>query len=284
METGNKDKKIGIAAYECIGTAFIMYGVMMDGGNFASALPITFAMMVLAWNVSGGHFNPVLSIGMYVAEKDFGGNLVTLLIMIGSQFVGAILGILLGYLSLVDVTYQDDLADAKSVDQNASVPGKWVGTIAPKKPSGRGTSDDLGDDQDGFVRNWATFFMCLMVSMILTLSYTTIKSKTTKVHDDVLLNSAFVAILLSAVATLMARFGGYAALNPAIASAYIFFETTQYDTPNDQIAGYKLNHYLWAYFIGSMAGGAIGGFLHMVHSRCAEAKGRDNATREELIE
>lgn len=112
METGNKDKKIGIAAYECIGTAFIMYGVMMDFGGFASAVPITFAMMVLAWNVSGGHFNPVISIGMYVAEKDFGGNLVTLLILMGSQFAGAFLGVLLGFLSLIDVTYQNDRADA----------------------------------------------------------------------------------------------------------------------------------------------------------------------------
>ena len=142
METGNKEKKIGIAAYECIGTAFIMYGVMMDLGGFVSALPITFAMMVLAWNVSGGHFNPVISIGMYVAEKDFGGNLVTLLILMGSQFVGAILGVLLGLLSLVDVTYQNDLADARNENQNASVPGRWVGTIAPSTPKGQ----DLGDD------------------------------------------------------------------------------------------------------------------------------------------
>lgn len=164
------------------------------------------------------------------------------------------------------------------------MPGNWVGAIAPLKPNKNGTDLDLGDDQDGFVRNWATFFMCLMASTILTLSYTTIKSKTTKLHDDVLLNAAFVTTLLTAVASLMTRFGGYAALNPAIASAYIFFETTQYDTPNDdKIAGYKLNHYLWAYFIGSMAGGALGGFLHMIHSRCSDTKGRDN-NREELIE
>jgi len=103
METGNKDKKIGIAAYECLGTAFIMYGVMVDLGGFSSAIPITFAMMVLAWNVSGGHFNPVISIGMYIAEKDFGGNLVTLLIMMVAQCAGAFLGLLFGYLSLIDI-------------------------------------------------------------------------------------------------------------------------------------------------------------------------------------
>jgi glycerol uptake facilitator-like aquaporin len=71
-------------------------------------------------------------------------------------------------------------------------------------------------------------------------------------------------------------------LNPAIASAYIFFETTQSDTPNSKIAGYKLNHYLWAYFIGSLTGAALGGFLHMIHQRCSNAKGRDNELSESV--
>jgi len=30
METGNKDKKIGVFAYEFLGTAFIMYAVIVD--------------------------------------------------------------------------------------------------------------------------------------------------------------------------------------------------------------------------------------------------------------
>lgn len=85
METGNKEKKIGIAAYECIGTAFIMYSFMVNKGIFSfSGASVTFAMQVLAWNVSGGHFNPVISVAMYISEKDFGGNLVTLLILLAS--------------------------------------------------------------------------------------------------------------------------------------------------------------------------------------------------------
>ena len=107
--------------------------------------------------------------------------------------------------------------------------------------------------------------MCLMVSMIFALAYTTIKSKATQVTEDIVLNSGFIITLISAVVAFMGKFGGYIALNPAFAAAYIFFETTQADTPNTKIAGYKLNHYLWAYFIGSLVGAALGGFLHMVH-------------------
>jgi glycerol uptake facilitator-like aquaporin len=111
METGNKDKKIGIAAYECIGTALITYGFMVVGESATSAISITFAMTILAWNVSGGHFNPVISVAMYISEKDFGGNIVTLIILVGSQFIGAFLGVLLGYLALIDKEYQEALAD-----------------------------------------------------------------------------------------------------------------------------------------------------------------------------
>lgn len=68
--------------------------------------------------------------------------------------------------------------------------------------------------------------MCLLGGIILTLSYTTIKSKKTQVNDDVLLNAAFVTILILALTAMMARFGGFAALNPFIASAYICFEAS----------------------------------------------------------
>ena len=70
-------------AYEFLGTAFIMFGLIISNGNFAaSGYALTFCMMCIAYNVSGGHFNPAISIGMYVAEKNFGGNLIALGLMV----------------------------------------------------------------------------------------------------------------------------------------------------------------------------------------------------------
>lgn len=70
METENKDRKIGVFVYELLGTAFIMYAFMVSKGDcFASAIPTTIAMMCIAYNVSGGHFNPAISIGMFFANK-----------------------------------------------------------------------------------------------------------------------------------------------------------------------------------------------------------------------
>ena len=34
METGNKDKVVGVALYEMIGTSFIMYALIMNTGQF----------------------------------------------------------------------------------------------------------------------------------------------------------------------------------------------------------------------------------------------------------
>jgi glycerol uptake facilitator-like aquaporin len=82
METNNKGKKIGVAAYELLGTMFIMLGVMMSNGSYTIGLVLTPFMMLLALDVSGGHFNPAITIGMYVSRMNFGEDLITMLIMV----------------------------------------------------------------------------------------------------------------------------------------------------------------------------------------------------------
>ena len=109
METGNKDKKIGVAVYEALGTAFIMYALMVNVGSFiSSAAVVTFACMCIAWNVSGAHFNPAITIGVYISEKNFGGNALMAGIMILAQFGGAFLGLIFGYLALISKDYMQD--------------------------------------------------------------------------------------------------------------------------------------------------------------------------------
>ena len=108
METGNKDKKIGVFVYEFLGTAIIMFALIIANGEFILGVySITFAMMCIAYNVSGGHFNPAISIGMYIAEKNFGENIVTLGLMVGGQFAGAFFGILLGFLAVIDKNVEE---------------------------------------------------------------------------------------------------------------------------------------------------------------------------------
>ena len=46
-----------------------MYAIMLEKGTFLIAGGATALMMILAWDVSGGHFNPAITLGVYVAEK-----------------------------------------------------------------------------------------------------------------------------------------------------------------------------------------------------------------------
>jgi len=137
METNNKDKKVGAFAYEFLGTAFIMYAVIVDqndSNNFGNAyLFITLAMMMVAWNVSGGHFNPAITIGVYVASKDYGGNSLTCLLMIVGQFLGAIFGFLFGFLALVSRDYMRDLSNERlnPVEHNANIPQDYIARLYP---------------------------------------------------------------------------------------------------------------------------------------------------------
>jgi len=84
METKNKDAKLGVLVYEFLGTAFIMMALIIGDGNYGEmAIGITFAMMCIAYNVSGGHFNPAITVGMFVADiSNLKGNLMPLLLMI----------------------------------------------------------------------------------------------------------------------------------------------------------------------------------------------------------
>jgi len=55
------------------------------------------------------------------------------------------------------------------------------------------------------------------------------------------------------------------------------FENQVYDYPNIPVDSAKLNNYVWAYIIGPLLGGATGGFLFLLHSKCVDARGRDNS-------
>ena len=82
--------------------------------------------MFIAWEVSGGHFNPAITLGVFIANlKDAGNNLVIMLVMIVSQFIGAFAGIFWGWLALCDYTWKDNN------DADHTVPDSWVGIIAP---------------------------------------------------------------------------------------------------------------------------------------------------------
>ena len=289
METQNNDRKIGVFTYEFVGTSIIMYALMLSRGQFTETVQVvTLAMMLLAWNISGGHFNPAITLGMFIAEKKLKENVVTAAIMIVAQFTGAMFGILLGFLSIVNVQYQKDLAAYESesgsnIETKQYVPVAYQGYIAPNLDYG--SDPDFGlDEVNGFTRDWQTFYAMLISSFFLTLAYTSVKSKNTQLTENELLKAFVIYFVLGTVAALNFNFGT-AGFNPALATSYIIFEVSQNKEPtiydSDDFGNDHLNHYLWAYMIGPLVGGALGGIAHLIHSACINKSDDSGASEAE---
>ena len=93
-------------------------------------------------------------------------------------------------------------------------------------------------------------------------------------------------MILGCVANLNVMFGS-CGFNPALATAYIIFEETQFlHDPNlrsfanrlgihdtDDVKRSYIDHYLWAYLLAPMVGGFVGGILYLIHQKCQKNNG-----------
>ena len=106
MKKAKSDAKNNLAAcmYEMIGTALIMYAFMVEEGKLYP-LATTLVMMMAAWNISGGHFNPAITLSQYIAKMRLAKELIPTVLIIVAQFLGGFLGILLGYFALISSSY-----------------------------------------------------------------------------------------------------------------------------------------------------------------------------------
>ncbi len=175
--------------------------------------------------------------------------------------MGAAIGVIFGWMALVDKTYMETIA-SPTKDIEASVPDQWLGYIAPLTPDGfaQGTPDT------DFTRIWQTIWAILLTSTVMCFAYNAIKSPITRLNDDKILQAFLIATVYFITAKLNALFGNIG-FNAAITAGYIMFETNQYEYPNQKIADFELNHYMWIYIVCSCAGGILGGILFNLHAK-----------------
>ena len=140
---------------------------------------------------------------------------------------------------------------------------------------------------DCWTRDWQTFWAVLISSIILVLTFISIKHKNTQLTDNSLIQIIAIQVVFAAINSLNSKFGN-AGYNPALSCGYISFAVSQYAYPNistDAAFKYKygfdpsatqVNHYLWVYMIAPFVGGIVAGILHLIHSKCANVKGKDN--------
>ena len=97
---GGSNNKRRVLICEMLGTALFVYGILVSRGN-AIAVPLSlFASLVIFGGISGGHFNPAVTLGVWIARGKLFSDLVFMIGIILFQCVGAILAIGLSYLSL----------------------------------------------------------------------------------------------------------------------------------------------------------------------------------------
>ena len=140
------------------------------------------AMMILAWNVSGGHFNPALTVAMFVSRRDYRKDGPMAGLMIVGQFAGAFLGVFFGFLCLMAPDYMNDLAQAFDMKKHANVPYQFMDYILAPITLESGfpyAGQDLGYGRDGFTRNWQTFWAVFLCSILISLVFVSLKSKKT---------------------------------------------------------------------------------------------------------
>jgi len=85
MEKPHGDKFIlPVLLTELFGTMFLMLAVNLAGSDDLVASLAFFAIIVCSYEVSGGHLNPAISVGVYIAEKAYVRNLIFLIFIIFS--------------------------------------------------------------------------------------------------------------------------------------------------------------------------------------------------------
>jgi glycerol uptake facilitator-like aquaporin len=70
VNEGKRNKKI-VCTYEAIGTALLMYAVNLSSGSPFAKFGISFtvfALILIAGPVSGAHFNPAVTLGVYISN------------------------------------------------------------------------------------------------------------------------------------------------------------------------------------------------------------------------
>ena len=104
---GGWENKGYVLLFEMIGTANLLYAINSSAGyNGGSWLPFAvgltiFGNICIFGEVTGGHFNPAVTIGVLIAEgsKNMGRNIKFAIMIILAQIIGAILGCCSSYLA-----------------------------------------------------------------------------------------------------------------------------------------------------------------------------------------
>merc|ERR1712060_286097 len=243
--------------YEFLGTTWLIFAILVSGGDKWAVVFQFFLIIIWAAPVSGGHFNTSLTIGTYIAQCQgkYKKNLKVFLTMLAGQWLGCLNCVAMSALIIYPV------GDEK-------LPKEKVPLLCPKGINSETGEFILPCDTNHDQLRPAIFFQFILtfIFMFTVLNFFGKYSGPTK--DGVL---GSLASALSLFATLsMGNLEGGLGFNPNVALALLTWGISQTEGEVRESQEY----YAWVFIVMPILAGIAAGLAQIYHeNNCIEIAG-----------
>ena len=248
---GAEKRKCTVCFYEALGTGLFVYGAMLTNNPVSISFSL-FCSIILLANVSGGHINPAVTLGVYISQAKFKENLGWLFSISISQLLGALGAALLAQATL----YADGFEN---------VPDEFVPRLCPQDPSNKEWPAVKRCDNE-LGTGYTCDLQVIVHEMILTFVFVSVilmvKGKYTAPTADTIIAVLTIALTLQGCVGTGQFLGG--AVNPAVSfgvTLFGAFHLQEADGPS------FISHYTYAYMVGELLGGLLAGLFHLKHAQ-----------------
>ena len=97
------DRKFTVLIYEAIGTALYTYCILVSTADSVASVLGLFSVIIIFGDVTGGHFNPAVTLGVMIWQFFKGGTIKKMFfasLIILAQCLGTLIGALLSFTAL----------------------------------------------------------------------------------------------------------------------------------------------------------------------------------------